>query len=648
MMCGPGRVGAAAADTVVVPGQPTIVSAAGVERGVVVSFLPANDNGNAIIHYTAVCTDGFVLRAATGPSSPLTVSSLTDGTVYTCAVYATNGGGDGPGSSASAPVVPKMTLTYCTPGGTPLLMDLYRPSGPGPFPVVLHVHGGAWLLGDRNTFPSLSIPGSYTAAGFAWATIDYRLAPTYRFPAQIQDVACSVRFLRAHAAALNLDGSRIGAYGDSAGGHLVSLLATAPRSAGFDVGEYLDQSSRVQAVVDEFGITEFDAAYLAITPYVGAVFGTTDPDALRQYAPLTYVSADDPPFFIVQGALDTIVQPYQSQDLYDALRSVGVPADLLMVQHAGHELLSVDGPIVPSRAVVEADIVAAFKKYLNPTPSAPAAPSALPGNQSAMVRWTAPATDNGSSVLGYVVTPYTSGGPEASRVFSSTATSAFVTGLTGGTVYRFAVAAFNANGVGSLSLRSAAIVVGVPGAPSAPAASSGNGQATVRWTAPATDNGSPIAGYVVTPFVSGVARASRTFNSAATTAVVTGLRNGTTYAFAVAAFNANGVGPASPMTTSITIGAPLAPTGVTGVAGIRQATLSWTAPATDNGSPIAGYVVTPFVGNVRLAAKMLLGGSTSRTVTGLTTGTTYTFTVAAANANGTGPPSAPTAPISVR
>lgn len=256
---------------------------------------------------------------------------------------------------------PTATVTYCRPGGHPLAMDLYRPRVAGPVPVVLYVHGGGWRDGDRRGgvfFPEVS--RGLTARGVAVAAIDYRLAPAAVFPAQIEDTACAVRYLRSHARKLRLDPDRIGAWGESAGGHLVALLGTADRSAGFDVGDWPDASSRVRAVVDLFGYTDLtrlgeavpDAAEIART-----VFATTPDDTatLARYSPVTYVSADDPPFLILQGDADPIVVPAWSVLLDRRLRDAGVPSTLVMVRGGTHGLQ--DPAQSPSPAALTARIV---------------------------------------------------------------------------------------------------------------------------------------------------------------------------------------------------------------------------------------------------------------------------------------------------
>jgi acetyl esterase/lipase len=192
-------------------------------------------------------------------------------------------------------------ITYCTMGGVPLKLDVYYPETlSAPWPLVLYVHGGGWVAGDKSEGAGFRNLVGLQKVGFLVASVDYRLAPQYKFPAQIQDVKCAVRYFRAHVAEYNLDPDKIGVWGGSAGGHLVSLLGTADSSAGWDVGEYLDQPSRVQAVVDMFGpadLTHGSAKAGVQTQLQRDVFGSTsntDP-ILAAASPVTYVTADDPP-----------------------------------------------------------------------------------------------------------------------------------------------------------------------------------------------------------------------------------------------------------------------------------------------------------------------------------------------------------------
>ena len=269
------------------------------------------------------------------------------------------------------------------------------------------------------------------------------------------------------------------------------------------------------------------------------------------------------------------------------------------------------------------------------TPSAPTIGNALPGNTTASVSWSAPSSNGGQPITGYTVTPYVSGVAGTPVTFSGTGTSHTVTGLANGTTYTFRAAANNVLGSGAQSADSVQVTVGAPGVPGFQAAAPGNTTAKVAWTAPSNTNGSPVTGYQVTPYVGSLAGSPQVFPTTATSDVVPGLTNGTTYTFAVAAINANGVGAAA-MTAATLEGAPTGPGFPAAAPGTTTARLSWLASAA-NGSPILGYVVTPYVGSVAQPPTTFNSAATTETVVGLTSGVSYSFKVGGFNAVGTGP-----------
>ncbi|HZG92302.1 MAG TPA: fibronectin type III domain-containing protein, partial [Pseudonocardia sp.] len=183
-----------------------------------------------------------------------------------------------------------------------------------------------------------------------------------------------------------------------------------------------------------------------------------------------------------------------------------------------------------------------------------------------------------------------------------------------------------------------------PAVPATPTATAGISSATLTWAAPA-NNGSPITGYVVTPYLDGVAQAPQTFDASTTTRTFTGLTAGGSYTFAVAATNAYGTSAASARSAAVVPYAlPAAPVITAATAGSQSAVLSWSAP-NNGGSAITGYVVTPYIGAVAQTPQTFTGTATTATVTGLTAGTAYTFRVAAQNLAGTGPQSAASASV---
>ncbi|MGW5433325.1 fibronectin type III domain-containing protein [Streptomyces sp. NPDC004059] len=263
-------------------------------------------------------------------------------------------------------------------------------------------------------------------------------------------------------------------------------------------------------------------------------------------------------------------------------------------------------------------------------PDAPTKVTASAGNRRAVVSWS-PSASNGALVTGYTVTAEPGGATAA----TSGATSATMAGLNNGTSYTFTVTATNWVGTSAASAPSAPVTPApqAPAAPSAVSASPGDTQASVAWTAPSDDGGSPVTGYTVTANPGG----TTVTTTGATSAVVPGLKNGTAYTFTVTATSAAGVSAASsPSKAVIPCGVPAAPGEVTAAAGNHSAQVSWAAsPA--NGSPIISYRITVSPGGRTVTVD---GSSTTATVTGLSNATPYTFTVTAINAVGEGPASA--------
>ena len=234
-------------------------------------------------------------------------------------------------------------------------LDLRLPAhGEGPFPLVVFIHGGAWERGERAVGPG-SIVWPLVDAGIAVASIDYRFSQEAVFPAQIQDVEAAIRFLRSQAATYHLDGSHIGVWGDSAGGHLAVLAGTASDIATFNdprLGNP-DVSARVSAVVDWFGpsdLSTFDAQLAAdgCTKRIAAptsaesrlIGGSVaaQPDKARTASPVTYVTADDPDILIQHGRADCVVPWQQSDELAHIYAQVAGAnrATVDLLDQAGH------------------------------------------------------------------------------------------------------------------------------------------------------------------------------------------------------------------------------------------------------------------------------------------------------------------------
>lgn len=268
--------------------------------------------------------------------------------------------------SASPPPFPRYgeTLTdvpYCTPDGLPQKMDVYFPEAGGPWPALVYIHGGSWMHGDKSE--AIIFARGMAAQGYLVVSINYRLYPAGRYPAMIEDAKCAIRSLRANASQYHLDPERIGVVGVSAGGHLASLIGTSDASAGMDVGEYLDQSSRVQAVVAMAPVTDltrsFPNANIEMMRQVG--FGE---DNIVQASPITHVTPDDPPFLLIHGERDELVPVEQSQLMYERLMQANVPAQLVIVQNADHSMTAQNGAARPTLEEINQIILEFLARYL--------------------------------------------------------------------------------------------------------------------------------------------------------------------------------------------------------------------------------------------------------------------------------------------
>lgn len=272
-------------------------------------------------------------------------------------------------------------------------------------------------------------------------------------------------------------------------------------------------------------------------------------------------------------------------------------------------------------------------------PTAPRVLTVTRADRALTVRWAAPADTGGAAITGYTVRVGTQ-----VRTHDGAARSATITGLVNGTVYPVTVTATNTVPRTGPPVSGTGTPAAAPAAPASVAVAPGNGSATVTWTPPPSDGGSAVTGYRVTVSPGG---ATVNLPAGARTHTVSGLANGTTYAFSVTPRNAVGLGATrSASTTPRTV--PGQPRSVTATAGNGQAAVSWTAPASDGGAAVTGYTVTASPGGRQVA----VGGSArSATVPGLANGTGYRFTVRATNAAGVGPSSAasnavtPVAPV---
>jgi acetyl esterase/lipase len=258
-------------------------------------------------------------------------------------------------------------VAYATPAGfRPLMLDLVLPKGTGPFPLVVFIHGGAWLSGHPNvsnpTYRKLDYVNQMVNAGFAVSCISYRFTSEGKFPMQLHDCKSAIRFLRNRAEIFNIDPERIAAMGDSAGGHLASMVGLTNGNAALE-GDIGDKpgSSAVKAVINWFGPAELltmeqqsigrelgskDAPDSAESRLVGGTLQDHKAEAIAA-SPLTYVTPQAPPFLIQHGTVDRLVAYQQSQSLADALAGAGCDVTLNLIEGADHCFWGVDGaPVV--------------------------------------------------------------------------------------------------------------------------------------------------------------------------------------------------------------------------------------------------------------------------------------------------------------
>jgi len=244
----------------------------------------------------------------------------------------------------------------------------YPANATAPLPAIIYIHGGGWIKGSYKGAPLVRL----ALAGYFAASIEYRFSNVAKWPAQIQDCKLGVRWLRANAAKYNVDPNRIGVWGESAGGHLVTCLGTMADVKEYEGdGGYPGVSSAVQAVVDFYGPTDFTRPDIyspeAIRLSEG-LFGVPreqNPDLWKSGSPFFYVKAGDPPMLLVHGDSDGLVPLAQSTVFDEALTKAGVPHQFVIVKNADHGFNPVPGKTIdPTRLEIYQDVLDFFGKYL--------------------------------------------------------------------------------------------------------------------------------------------------------------------------------------------------------------------------------------------------------------------------------------------
>jgi len=260
-------------------------------------------------------------------------------------------------------------VVYASYGERDVVLNLLLPSieKPEPFPLVMFVQGSAWL--PQNVYRSLPIFVDLARSGYVIASVEYRHSREAVAPAQAQDVKAAIRFMRANADQYNIDPGRVAIWGTSSGGHIAALVGTSAGEEAFLTGDYRDQSSEVQAVIDFFGPTDFRQMDNHPSQIMhnhpgspeslvvgGPIQDEGQTETVRMYNPISYIDSrkELPPFLIVHGDIDPLVPFNQSVLLYEALVAAEQEVSFYRVNGGGH------GP-----GIFSTEIMATVKSFLD-------------------------------------------------------------------------------------------------------------------------------------------------------------------------------------------------------------------------------------------------------------------------------------------
>ena len=257
---------------------------------------------------------------------------------------------------------------YASTSGVPLRFDMLAPDSDRPLPLVVCIHGGGWISGDKEDMHE--IVALFAQNGYAAAAPQYRLAPLYPFPAAVLDVMNFVRYARANAKDLNVDGDRVASFGNSAGGHLASMLGVLDKLPSEPAGT---PSSRVQAVVDLCGIADIDDPEIQNNPIAWAFLEKLmdkpyegNEAEFKLASPASHVDSRSAPFLIIHGEADDIVPVDQSERMAAALRGHQVPVEFIKLPDEGHGFSPQAWPLLAQTAL---SFLGASLKPAQPSPA---------------------------------------------------------------------------------------------------------------------------------------------------------------------------------------------------------------------------------------------------------------------------------------
>jgi cellulase (glycosyl hydrolase family 5)/fibronectin type III domain protein/Fn3 domain-containing protein len=600
----------------------------------------------------------------TSPSSPAVLIGLSNGTTYTAEVYALNGVGAGPFSAPSNPFTPMAVLPGAPLSVVALAADgqatigFTQPTTDGGSPIFLYTAtsspGG--LTGTSVTVAPITIIGltdgvTYTfkvtatnAIGMGPASLPSNAVTPSGLPSAPLNVGAtpgngqvSVSF----AQPASTGGSPITSYTVTSFPGVIT--ASGPFSPIIVTG--LTNGQQYEFTVTATNATGTGPASVqtnAVTPQ-GVPSPPLSPTAAAGNA--SAIVAFNPP--LSNGG--SAILSYTVTSNPGAITAMGnSPVTLTGLTNGTPYTFSVIatnaiGPSLPS--VSTSPAVTPQAPATVPTP--PLSPSAAAGNAQATVVFSAPLSNGGSTITQYTATAYIGGSTTGitGTLMSATPAPIVVTGLTNGQTYTFEVTATNGVGTSNPSVPTTPVTptaaTTAPSPPLSPTAVSGNAQAVVSFLAPLSNGGSAISFYTVAAYIGGTATGI-TQTGSVSPITITGLANGTAYTFTVTA--TNGVGTSDPSVatnppiTPSTV--PTAPTPILAITGNASALVAFGPPASNGGAPLGLYTVTAYLSPSQVAAGITAQGATSPiTVTGLTNGQAYTFTILASNVNGNGPES---------
>jgi acetyl esterase/lipase len=241
-------------------------------------------------------------------------------------------------------MTPHTDIIYATIGGRRLALDLHMPAGVDQPPLIVWVHGGRWVLGDKS-----EVPMTFVAAGIATASLDFRQADEARFPAMVHDIKAAIRFLRAKASEYGYSTARVAIGGTSSGAHLAALVGTTNGHSVLEgtVGDHLDQSSDVEAILSYYGASNLTTILAQSTPQgldvrvpaLEALLGALPdrvPELAQLASPVTHVSQSAPPLLLLHGDRDPQMPVDQSYELEAAYTSRGLDVHFDLLRGAVH------------------------------------------------------------------------------------------------------------------------------------------------------------------------------------------------------------------------------------------------------------------------------------------------------------------------